>query len=153
DGTCAATVEEIGDRRGDVYRWVFGHNVSAIEAAVRLGDRAVVEQLLRHASPAQRLLAACATGDRAAADAVVAAHPGVVQSLTRGQQRLIADKAHANGTAAVTLMLDLGFDPLTRGVDKWEPIRWAAFHGNAELVGRLLAHDPPLGVPDLTYGG
>ena len=29
--------------------------------------------------------------------------------------RLIADKAHANDTAAVALMLDLGFDPLVPG--------------------------------------
>ena len=29
----AATREEIGDRRGDIYRWVFDHNISAIEAA------------------------------------------------------------------------------------------------------------------------
>jgi hypothetical protein len=50
-------------------------------------------------------------------------------------------------------MLDLGFDPLTRGVEEWEVIRWAAFHGNARLVKRLLAHTPPLNVPDPTYGG
>src|SRR5262249_10147147 len=64
-----------------------------------------------------------------------------------------ADGAHANQTAAVALMIDLGFDPLARGVDGWEPIRWSAFHGNAELVRRLLAHDPPLRVPDPSYGG
>jgi len=67
--------------------------------------------------------------------------------------RLIADKAHANDTIAVALMLDLGFDPLAPGVDGWEPIRWAAFHGNADLVRLLLRHHPPIGVPDPTYGG
>jgi hypothetical protein len=67
--------------------------------------------------------------------------------------RLIADRAYHNDTAAVTLMLDLGFDPLAQGVERWEPIRWAAFHGNAELVQRLLAHNPPVGVPDASYGG
>ena len=45
--------------------------------------------------------------------------PGVVDlrvaSLTRDQMRLVADRAHANDTAAVALMLDLGFDPLARG--------------------------------------
>ena len=67
--------------------------------------------------------------------------------------RLICDKAHANDTAAVLLMLDLGFDPLVRGVDHWEPLRWAAFHGNAEMTRRLLRHTPPLNVPDPSYGG
>ena len=32
---CPSTREEIGDHRGDIYRWVFGHNVSALDAAVR----------------------------------------------------------------------------------------------------------------------
>ena len=50
-------------------------------------------------------------------------------------------------------MLDLGFDPLARGVDGWEPLRWAAFHGNAELVALLLRGHPPVNVPDPTYGG
>jgi hypothetical protein len=59
NGKRAATGEEIGDRRGDVYRWVFDHNISAVEAAMSLGYEDIVEPLLRHASPAHRLLAAC----------------------------------------------------------------------------------------------
>jgi ankyrin repeat protein len=153
NGERASTREEIGDHRGDVYRWVFGHNASALDVAIALGYDEIVEQLQRHASPAQRLLAACAKADRAAAAAVVASHPNVVAGLTNEQKKLIVDKAHANDTAAVELMLDLGFDPLARGVDGWEPIRWAAFHGNAKLVKQLLAHNPPLNVPDPSYGG
>ena len=42
---------------------------------------------------------------------------------------------------------------MARGVDNWEPIRWAAFHGNAEMVKLLLQRNPPIGIPDLTYGG
>lgn len=153
NGERAATPEEIGDRRGDVYRWVFGQNVSALDVAIELGYDDIAELLRRHASPAQQLLAACAQGDHEAAEAVVESHPGVVAGLSRDQQRLIADRAHANDTAAVRLMLDLGFDPLAPGVDDWEPIRWAAFHGNPDLVRLLLRHDPPIGVPDRTYGG
>jgi hypothetical protein len=153
NGERAATPREIGERRGDVYRWVFGHNVSALDVAIELGYDDIVDLLLQHATPVQRLLAACAQGDREAAEAVVASHPDAVAGLSRDQQRLIADRAHANDTEAVRLMLDLGFDPLTPGVDDWEPIRWAAFHGNAELVRLLLPHDPPLGVPDPSYGG
>jgi hypothetical protein len=153
NGARPATVEEIGDRRGDTYRWVFGHNLSAIDVARSLGYQEIVERLLRDASPAQRLLAACAAADRGAAEAVVAAHPDLVRSLTPAQMQLITDAAHADRTAAVLLMIDLGFDPHARGVDGWEPIRWAAFHGNVELVRRLLAYDPPLRVPDPSYGG
>ena len=55
----------IADRRGDIYRWVFGHTMSAVEAAVRLVST-TSSTVLRHAA-SQRLLAACAKGDRAAA--------------------------------------------------------------------------------------
>jgi hypothetical protein len=151
--TRPSTREEIGDRRGDIYRWVFGHNVSAIDAAVMLGFDDVVALLLRNASPVQRLLAACTAGDRAAARAVVDAHPGIVSTLGSEQMRLIADRAHANDLPAVALMIDLGFDSLARGVDGWEPLRWAAFHGNADMVRRLLTRAAPIRVPDPTYGG
>ncbi len=153
NGKRAATLEEIGDRRGDIYRWVFDHNVSAIDAAVRLGYEDIVKLLLLHASAAQRLVAACAVGDRVAAEAVIRANPDVVEKLTRDQMRPIADRAHADDLAAVELMLDLGFDPLARGVNGWEAIRWGAFHGNAEMVKRLLPRGAPIGVPDRTYGG
>lgn len=145
--------EEIGDHRGDFYRWVFGHNVSALDAARALGFEDILNLLLRHASPAQRLLAATAAGDRPAAEAIVAAHPDVVASLSRDQMRLIADKAHANDTAAVLLMLDLGFDARIPGPDEFEAIRWAAFHGNADMTRALLRHSPPINVPDPSYGG
>lgn len=148
-----STREEMGDRRGDTYRWVFDHNVSALDVAARMGNAEIISLLQRHASPAQRLLAACWAADRAAAEAVVAAHPDVVARLTPEQMRLIAYKAHANDAAAVALMVDLGFDPLVRGTDQFEPIRWAAFHGNPEMTRTLLPHRPPLGVPDVTYGG
>jgi ankyrin repeat protein len=153
DGKRPSTREEIGDRRGDVYRWVFGHNVSALDVAARLGYDDMVELLNRLATPVQRLLAACARADRTAAEAIVAAHPGIVATLTRDQMQLIADRAHANDTDAVALMLDLGFDARVRGHDRAEPIRWAAFQGNAEMVRLLLAHNPPIGERDPNYGG
>jgi len=152
-GDRPATAEELGGHRGDVYRWVFDHNVTAIDVAAKLGSDDILALLLRRATPAQRLLAACARGDRAAAEAIVAAQPNLVSTLSREQMTLICDRAHANDTSAVALMLDLGFDPLARGVDDWEPIRWAAFHGNAELVKRLLPLNAPIGVKDPTYGG
>jgi ankyrin repeat protein len=149
----AATRAEIGDRRGDIYRWVFGHHVSAIDAAVSMGDGDIVALLLGRATPVQRLLAACAGADREAARAVVASQPAVVATLSSDQMGLIVHRAHANDTAAVALMVELGFDPLVRGVDGWEAIRWGAFHGNAAMVSLLLRHNPPIGVADPSYGG
>ena len=153
NGRRAATREEIGDRRGDIYRWVFAHDMSAVEAAVLLGYDDMAERLLASASPVQRLLVACARGDRAAAEDVVASHPGLVASLGRDQMRIVADKARANDTPAVAVMLDLGFDSRVPGADSADALHWAAFHGNADVVRLLLRRDPPIGVKDTNHGG
>jgi Ankyrin repeat len=153
NGSRPATREEVGDRRGDVYRWVFGHNLSAIDAATQLGYDDIAALLLARASPVQRLLAACGRADRFEAEAILSTHPDLIGRLMADQKRLIADRAHANDTASVALMLDLGFDPSVPGVDDAEAIRWAVFQGNAEMTRRLLAHDPPIGVRDRRYNG
>ena len=141
------------DCRGDIYRWVFDHNVTALDAAAALGFDDIVAQLERRATPVQGLLAACWRADRAAAEAIVRAQPGLVAGLTPPQRALITYKAHAGDTAAVALMLDLGFDPRARGTGEVEPLRWAAFTGNADMVKLLLAHDPPIGVRDPEFQG
>jgi ankyrin repeat protein len=153
DGTRAATPAQLVGRRGDIYRWVFDHNVTALDVAASLGFQDVVDHLLRAASPAERLLAACARHDRAQAEAVVAAHPSVVAGLTAAEGRVIADRAHANDTEAVRLMLDLGFDPRATGPDQADALHWAAFHGNADMVRALLRRDAPIGVRDAAHGG
>jgi hypothetical protein len=130
-----------------------GHNVSAIEAARLLGYDDMAGLLWSQASPAQRLLAACAVADRAAAEQVVKSSPGIVGGLGREQMRLIADKAHAGDTAAVALMLALGFDARAIGPDQGDALHWAAFHGNLEMVRMLLRHDPAIGVKDACHGG
>jgi ankyrin repeat protein len=153
DGRRAATVHEIGDRRGDIYRWVFDHNVSALDVARKLGDAAVVDRLMAAASPAQRLLAACAAADADAAHDVLRAHPSVVESLTPDGRRLVADKAYANDSSAVRLMVSLGFDPRVTGPDAGDALHWAAFHGNAEMAAALLASGAPVGGRDANYSG
>jgi ankyrin repeat protein len=127
--------------------------MTPIEVASHLGYSDIVEQLLSHASPTQRLLAACAAADRAAAERLIAEHPGIVSRLTDRERRLIADRAYWNDAAAVALMLDLGFDPRAIGHDNGDALHWASFLGNAEMVRALLARDPAIGVRDAGYGG
>jgi ankyrin repeat protein len=153
NGARAATAEEIGDGRGDIYRWVLGHFMTPIEVASHLKHPDIVRQLLEHASPAQRLLAACATGDRSAAERLVASDPGIVSRLTGSQRRVIADRAFWNDTAAVALMVDLGFDTRAIGNDNGDALHWASFHGNPDMVRVLLTGDPAIGVRDASHGG
>lgn len=153
DDRHASAPEQIGNRRGDIYRWVFEHHASAIDAARLVGDEPMAQRLLERATPVQQLLSACAQGDRTTAEALVSAHTGLVTALRPDQMRLMADKAHDNDTAAVQVMADLGFDPLARGADQAEALRWAAFHGNATLVRHLLPLGWPIGARDPQYQG
>jgi ankyrin repeat protein len=150
-GGRASTPAEIGDGRGDIYRWVFGHYLTPIEVASRLGHQAVVDQLLTHASPVQRFLTACAAADRTAAERLLAEHPGLVSTLTPRDRRVIADRAYHGDTAAVALMVDLGFDTRAIGHDNGDALHWAAFLGNAGMVRALLRRDPAIGERDASY--
>ena len=127
--------QPVAARRGPPH----GRRRPSSSSCSRTPRRRRRSSLLRHAP----------TGSRR--DAIVARHPGVVASLTPEQQRLLPDKAHANDTAAVRVMIDLGFNPHARGHEHAEAIRWAAFHGNAAMTKVLLPHDPPIGVRDPTF--
>ena len=153
DGAHPSTPEAIGNGRGDIYRWVLGHYLTPVEVASRLGYHDIVELLLARASPSQHLLAACALADRPTATQLVAEHPGIISSLTAAQQRLLAYRAYWNDTAAVALMVDLGFDTRLVGHDNGDALHWAAFLGNADMVRVLLARSPAIGVRDAGYGG
>jgi ankyrin repeat protein len=153
NGARAATAEEIGDARGDIYRWVLGHFLTPIEVAIRVKRPDIVEQLLVHATPAQRLLTACAAGDRTAAQRLIDDNPGLVSRLTARERRSIADRAFWNDTAAVLLMVDLGFDTRAIGNDNGDALHWASYLGNTEMVRALLTRDPAIGVRDASHGG
>jgi hypothetical protein len=63
--------------------------------------------------------------------------------------RLIADRAHAGDTAAVVLMLDLGFDASPAPT---APTRSTGrFFGNAQMVRALLRYNPPIGVREVSH--
>ena len=41
DGARAATADQMRGRRGDIYRWTFGHNLSPLDVAHLMGDAAI----------------------------------------------------------------------------------------------------------------
>ncbi len=151
NGARASSPGEIGDGCGDIYRWVLGHHLTPIEVASRLEYPDIVAQLLEHASPVQRLLAACAAADRPAAERLINADPDIISSLSPRDRRIIADRAFWNDTAAVALMVDLGFDTRAIGHDNGDALHWASFLGNAGMVRALLTRDPAIGVRDGSY--
>ena len=104
------------------------------------GHQAVLDLLLERAGPLDRLLDALWNGDIAAADAILASSPGLVEQAPANATRLVADAARNNKTAAVEAMLARGFPVTATSQHGAMPLHWAAWHGNPEMVRAVLKH-------------
>ena len=129
---------------GHIYQWTLGFHVSAFEIARRRGHRDVLDLLMQRADPLERLLDALWRGDRAAADALLAAEPGLIKRAPPRALHQVADAARNNNTAAVRAMLARGFPATAVSQHGATPLHWAAFHGNPEMLRDVLAQNPPL---------
>jgi len=131
---------------------------SPYRLAVRHG-RTDLAALLRQAgardkaTDTDRFLSACLHADRADAQRHVEDDPGILDRLTDTEQgAAIVQAAGAGSTAAVELMLDLGFPIDARGGD-WggAALHAAAYAGSAETVRLLLARGADIEACDTTW--
>lgn len=120
--------------------WTIGDSLSPLDVAAQFDQRDTHTALLDVASPVQRFLSACRRGDAQAARAMVREDPGMVASLKPSDHRAITDATWNRNAAAVSLMLDLGFDPRTPGQDRGTALHCAAWGGSVECVTLLLRH-------------
>jgi len=94
-------------------------------------------------------LAACARADEASARRIAADDPAVVQRLQVQNTGLLVDFAGSGNTAAVRLMLDLGFDIGARRTNPpWSAgetaLHVAAWRGHLDIVKLLIERGAPL---------
>ncbi|WP_031356705.1 ankyrin repeat domain-containing protein [Caballeronia sordidicola] len=119
--------------------------VSAYRLAAQVGLTEVV-QLLRTYGVAENLsaeddfVAACARADAIEARRIQARHPELPGSLPEDRFRLLPDAAAWGSSAAVKVMVELGWPVAVRGGD-WDAsaLNHAVFRGDAELTDFLLA--------------
>ncbi|HET9003600.1 MAG TPA: ankyrin repeat domain-containing protein, partial [Gemmatimonadaceae bacterium] len=123
-----------------IYFWTIGDSRSPLDVAAQFGHEETVRAMMEFASPLQRLLLACRSGDEHRARELVREHPGIIESMTRDDHRAVADAAWNGDAAAVALMLELGFDPRTPGHDSGTALHCAAWTGSPETVAALLKH-------------
>jgi hypothetical protein len=118
--------------------------VSALRLAVRAG-RTDAAARLRAAGAADdstdidRFIGACISGDRPAAEDILAGHPDLPGQLTGQDQAVIVDAAGSCPAGTIALMLDLGFSPHARNELGEHALHSAAYHGNAAVVRLLLS--------------
>lgn len=141
-----------GQAGGTIYIWTLGANKTAHTVA-RDFDRDDVYSLLVERSPeTMRLALACELGDEATARAIVARHPGIVDKLPAEDARRLGDAAWDSNTAAVLLMLDLGWPVNARSGDS-TPLHQAAWVGNVEIVRELIRRGADVNARDTMYNG
>jgi len=138
---------------GHIYQWTLGFYVSAFDVARKHGHQAVLELLLARASPLDRVLDALWNGDVAAADAILALSPALVEQAPGNALRLVADAARNNKTAAVEAMLARGFPVTATSQHGAMPVHWAAWLGNPVMLRAVLKHHPPLDARDRDHDG
>jgi ankyrin repeat protein len=139
-----------------IYTWTIGANLSPIDVAMQFEQQATAAALRALATPRQRLLAACASGDESEARSLLAAHPNLINELDLAERRALPDAGWAGNAPAVKLMLEVGFDPLTPGQDGGTVLHCAAWQGAAECVEVILRHPggrATLERRDPTHGG
>ncbi len=131
---------------------------TAYALAVRAGDTDTADFLASAGAdttrilPVDRLLGACIRGDATTAHALIAAHPGMMDSLTREDRNAIVSVVADGNAASVELMLSLGWSLTDESIWGGTPLHWAAWHGRTAMVALLLERGAPVNVRDSTYG-
>jgi ankyrin repeat protein len=126
------------------------------QLATAAGRTDIADLLQRHgaadtATAADRFLSACRRANRADADQLLDDDPGLLGRLTDEERAAIFRAAEHGDTAAVGLMLDLGFPPETRGDNDGTALHAAAYNGSSETVRILLDHGADIEARDTTW--
>jgi ankyrin repeat protein len=133
---------------GTIYIWTLGANKSAHAIAREFGHDEILRLLLERSPASLRLAVAFELGDEAMVRSLLAGDPDLVRSLTDEDRPGLCDAAELNRPDPVRLMLEAGWPVDVRGRHGGTPLHWAAWHGNVEMVRRILRHDPPLETRD-----
>jgi len=120
------------------------------------GNPEIAAWLLAHGavdelSPLDRFIAACARGDRPAADALLAARPTLRTELRPEHHLMLQRPAESGNAKVLETMLACGFDVEAKDKDKFTPLHRAAMGGHVEAVRVLLAHGADVNAVDGTF--
>lgn len=118
--------------------------ISAVRAAVRAGRSESAARLTSRgavddATQVDRFLGACLRAEGESARRLLAEYPDLLERLTTRDRAVIHQAAADRDSAALSLMLELGFGHDARDESGEVPLHAAAYQGNAQGVRLLLA--------------
>lgn len=129
DGSTPHTLAELAGNRG---------------VAARLREAGARSEL----SPIEQFVAACARGDRAAAQAMLGERPSLSAELRREHHLLLHRHAESGNIPALETMTACGFDVDVRDKDQVTPLHRAAMAGHPDAARVLLAAGADVGALD-----
>jgi ankyrin repeat protein len=133
--------------------------LSPLRLAVRAGNEQTAALLRAHGVPddttdIDRFLGACAGGDQATAQRLLATNPRLHDRLSDRDQAAIVNVAgRGHAATSVRLMLELGFSVHARNNFGETPLHLAAAAGDPETVRLLLDHGAERDARDDNYHG
>lgn len=102
---------------GTIYNWTLGANKTPHTVARELGHLEVFDFLMSQSPKELQLAIACEVGDEALARRLLAATPGLAQSLTEEDKKRLPAAAVDNNFEAVRRMLAAGWPTDVRGTE------------------------------------
>lgn len=101
----------------------------------------------------ERFVSACASGDRARADAMLQADPHLRRELRAEHHRMLQVPAQRGDAVALDAMLACGFDANQKDNEGVTALHQAAMAGRAEAVRVLIAHGASVNALDGMFAG
>jgi hypothetical protein len=118
---------------------------TALTVAELQGNAPVAAWLRAHGakdelSPLERFVAACTSGDRARADAMLRSNPELRSQLRPEHHLMMGVPAERGDAAVLETMLACGFDPNVRDHDGVTALHRASMAGRVDAVRALITH-------------
>jgi ankyrin repeat protein len=139
---------DVGRRRRD---GATPHTLAATHGNGEIADWLLAHGARDELSPVDRLVAACAHGNQAQAEAMLASRPELRSQLGPQHHLMLHRPAEAGDVASLVTMLACGFDPRARDKDGVTALHRAAMAGHADAVRVLVQHGAPVDAVDRTF--
>ncbi len=136
---------------GTIYHWTLGGHKTPHVVAREFGHEDVYRMLMEASAAGTRLVVACALGDQAEVRAILGSTPSAATTLTPDERARLTAAAQSNEREPVRLMIESGWPLDLRGGEGGTALHWAAWHGNAAMVGDLLRGGADVEARDWTY--
>jgi ankyrin repeat protein len=138
---------------GTIYNWTLGGYKTAHAVAREFGHEEVFALLISRTRAAFALAVLLELGQERDAKALLAKHPGLIETLGEEELSRLPIAAESSNANAVRLFLDAGWPMDATMPRRVTALHWAGFHGDVEMATLLVSRGAPTGTRDADHDG